>query len=279
MRKIPAAKISDTTAELCARANIILRKDVLVLLRSARKKEKNGLAAAALDAILENARAAAAERTPLCQDTGLPYVFLEIGQGVLITGCRLDAAVNNGVKRGYAFASCRQSVVSHPLSRSGSSYVPAVIHTDIVPGSRVRVTVFPKGFGSENKTGLKMFRPTESGDEIVNYVVSCAAEAGADACPPYIIGCGIGGGADTACLLAKKSLLRDVRKRSPDRLLRKMEKEILRKVNRLNIGPMGLGGGCTALAVNIEASPTHIAGLPAAVNISCHALRSASAVI
>ncbi len=279
MRKIPAAKITDTVAELCARANIILRQDVLELLRSARKNEKNGLASAALDAVLENARAAAEERMPLCQDTGLPYVFLEIGQGVLITGKSLEAAVNDGVKRGYAFASCRQSVVRHPLSRAGSSYVPAVIHTDIVPGNRVSVTVFPKGFGSENKTGLKMFRPTESAGAVMDYVVSCVAGAGADACPPYIVGCGIGGGADTACLLAKKSLLRDARRRSPDPLLRKMEKEILSRINRLGIGPMGLGGKCTALAVNIEAFPTHIAGLPAAVNISCHALRSASAVL
>lgn len=279
MRKIAAAVIADTTAELCARANILLRQDVLVLLRSARKNEKNRLAAAALDAVLENARAAAEERMPLCQDTGLPYVFLEIGQGVSITGKGLEAAVNDGVRRGYAFASCRESVVPHPLSRGRSVYVPAMIHTDIVSGSRIRVTVFPKGFGSENKTKLRMFRPTESFDAVIDHVVACTAEAGADACPPYIIGCGIGGGADTACLLAKKALLRDARRRSADPLLKKMENEILRRVNRLGIGPMGLGGRCTALAVNVESAPTHIAGLPVAVNISCHALRSASAVV
>jgi len=279
MRKITAKKIGDTVAELCGRANILLRPDVLAVLRSARKKEKNRLAASALEAILQNARVAAEEGMPICQDTGLPYVFLEIGQGVCITGGGLSAAVNDGVKRGYGAACCRESVVLHPLSRGRSAYTPAVIHTEIVPSDKIRVTVFPKGFGSENKTKLKMFRPTEDISAVAGFIVSCVAEAGADACPPYMIGCGIGGGADQACLLAKKALLRDVRKRSPDPVLRKLEDRVLREVNRLGIGPMGLGGKCTALAVNIESSPTHIAGLPVAVNISCHALRSAAAVI
>ena len=279
MRKITAKKIGDTTAELCGRANILLRPDVLAVLRSARRNEKNRLAALALEAILENARVAAEEGMPICQDTGLPYVFLEIGQGVCITGGSLSVFVNDGVKRGYAGASCRESVVPHPLSRGKSAYAPAVIHTEIVPSDKVRVTVFPKGFGSENKTKLKMFRPTEDIGAVADFIVACVAEAGADACPPYMIGCGIGGGADIACLLAKKALLRDVRRRSPDPLLKRLEKQVLQRVNRLGIGPMGLGGKCTALAVNIESYPTHIAGLPVAVNISCHALRSAAAVI
>ncbi|MDP3731937.1 MAG: fumarate hydratase, partial [Candidatus Omnitrophota bacterium] len=217
----------------------------------------------------------------ICQDTGLPTVFLEIGQDVKIKG-DLTRAINKGVEEGYRRGYLRSSIINNPLSRGKPGYSPAVIHTEIVGGNRLKITVLPKGFGCENKAQLKMFNPTAKISEIDKFIVDAVKSAGPDACPPYVIGVGIGGTADYACFLAKKALLRRVDSRWSivnSQKIRKLEQELFKEINKLNIGPMGLGGEATCLGVNIETYPAHIAGLPVAVNISCHALRSATKVI
>jgi fumarate hydratase subunit alpha len=278
MKTIKAGKISALTARLCAQANLVLRKDVLQALKSAYLKEKDKRAKAILSAIISNAAIAKKERLAICQDTGLPCVFIELGHDVRISGDLLSA-INKGVALGYTKAFLRSSVISDPISRGKPGYLPAVVHTDIIKGNKLKITVLPKGFGCENKTRLKMFNPTTGIDEIKNFVIEAVRSAGADACPPYIIGVGIGGTADYACLLAKKALLYPQTRKPTNQQTDKLEQDLLRQINNLNIGPMGLGGGITALAVNIKTYPTHIAGLPVAVNISCHALRSASGVL
>jgi fumarate hydratase subunit alpha len=280
MKTVAAGKIRDTVAGLCIRANLFLRKDVLAALKSAHAKEKNKRARVILDAIIENARIAGREKLAICQDTGMPIVFLEAGQGVKIAG-DLKSAINKGIESGYRKGYFRDSVIKDPLSRGRPAYQPAVIHADIARGNKLKITVLPKGFGCENKSALKMFRPTAGLEEIKEFIVQSVESAGPDACPPYIVGVGIGGTADLASLLAKKALLRAVGRRpsTVDNDTAKLEKELLKSIDALNIGPMGLGGKCTCLAVNIETYPTHISGLPVAVNISCHALRSASATL
>ena len=276
MRVITVEKIKDVVAGLCIQANLVLRKDILLALKVAYAKEKNKRAKDILQAIIQNAYIARKEKLAICQDTGLPVVFLEVGQNVKVVG-DLKSAVNKGVELGYKKGCLRNSIVSNPLSRGKSGYSPAVIHSEIVKGDRLKITVLPCGFGCENKTQLKMFNPTAKIVEIKKFIIQAVKSAGPDACPPYIVGVGIGGTADYAMLLAKKVLLRKLATRYS--LLATLESEILRRINHLNIGPMGLGGKTTALAVNIETYPTHIAGLPVAVNISCHALRSATAII
>jgi len=275
---VSADKIRDTVAGLCIRANLFLRKDVLAALKSAHAKEKNKRARVILDAIIGNARIAGREKLAICQDTGMPIVFLEAGQGVKIAG-DLKSAINKGIESGYRKGYFRDSVIKDPLSRGRPAYQPAVIHADIARGNKLKITVLPKGFGCENKSALKMFRPTAGLEEIKEFIVQSVESAGPDACPPYIVGVGIGGTADYAALLAKKALLRKVTTSPRHHVTSKLEQELLKEINRLNIGPMGLGGKCTCLAVNIETYPTHISGLPVAVNISCHALRSASATL
>ena len=270
MKIIRANKITRVIAELCIQANQILRKDVFLALKVAYKKETNKRAKDILEAIIKNADIAKKEGLAICQDTGLPCVFVELGQDVKING-DLKSAINKGVELGYKKGSLRNSIVKDPLQRGPSKFSPAVIHTEIVKGNKVKITVLPKGFGCENKSQLKMFNPTAKITEIKKFVVAAVKSAGPDACPPYIVGVGIGGTADYALFLAKKALLRKITSYE-----KKLEQELLSEINRLNIGPMGLGGKTTALAVNIETHPTHIAGLPVAVNISCHALRSAS---
>jgi len=275
MRVIPAEKITKAVAELCIQANLILRKDILRRLKTAYEAEINKRAKNILRAVIENAEIARKEALAICQDTGLAVVFLELGQDLNIKG-GLQQAIYKGVEEGYRKGSFRESVVSHPLLRGKSFYRGAVIHMDIVRGSRLKVTVLPKGFGCENKSQLKMFKPTAHASEIKKFIVEAVKSAGPDACPPYIVGVGIGGTADYACLLAKKALFRD---KAAKGMIKKLESELLKEINKLNIGPMGLGGKATALAVNIEIYPTHIAGLPVAVNISCHAFRGASKII
>ncbi|MFA5157198.1 MAG: fumarate hydratase [Candidatus Omnitrophota bacterium] len=274
MKTISAAKIQEAVSDLCLIANLFLRSDVLALLKSARAKETNQKARRALAAIIENAAIAKKERLAICQDTGMPCVFVEAGQGVRISG-DLTAAINKGVEAGYKKGYFRNSVVKNPLLRGKSAYSPVVIHTEITSGNRLKLTVLPKGFGSENKTQLKMFRPTATIDDVKRFIVESVKAAGSDACPPYIIGIGIGGTAEYACLLAKKALIRKMNVKTRV----KLEADLLKEINKLNIGPMGLGGKHTALSVNVETYPTHIAGLPVCVNISCHALRSASIVL
>jgi len=280
MRIISANQINDAVSDLCIRANIDLRKDVLQALKRAYLKEKNRRAKRILNAIIKNASIAKREKLAICQDTGLPVVFAELGQDVRIKG-DLKSAIRKGVESGYKKGHLRNSIVDNPLLRGRPSYRGAVIHLDLVKGNNLKLTVLPKGFGCENKSQVKMFNPTARIEEIKNFIIDVVKTAGADACPPFVVGVGIGGTADYASFLAKKALLRSVRvsKYQSIKVVAKLEQELLREINQLNIGPMGLGGRATALAVNVETYLTHIAGLPVAVNISCHALRSASRVL
>ncbi|MCM8796026.1 MAG: fumarate hydratase [Candidatus Omnitrophica bacterium] len=274
MRIISAQKIKNAVCDLCLKANFFLRADVLRALRYAYKKEPQKQAKEILGAIIKNAAIARREKLAICQDTGLVCVFVELGENVKIRG-NLKKAITQGVKLGYKKGFLRDSIVKDPLLRGKPTYQPPIIHIDIVPGNRIKLKVLPKGFGCENKTQLKMFSPTASIEEIKKFIVEAVKSAGPDACPPFVVGVGIGGTADYACWLAKKALLRDLyAKRST--LYTKLESNLLSQINKLNIGPMGLGGRTTALGVNIETYPTHIAGLPVAVNISCHALRYAN---
>jgi fumarate hydratase subunit alpha len=280
MKTIKAEKIKEVVADLCIQANLVLRNDVLRQLERAYLSEKNKRAKDILEAIIKNAQIARLEKLAICQDTGLACVFVEIGQDIKIKG-DLKSAINKGVELGYKKGSLRNSIVKDPLQRGPSKFSPAVIHTEIVKGNKVKITVLPKGFGCENKSQLKMFKPTAGIAEIKKFIIDAVKSAGPDACPPYVVGVGIGGTADYALFLAKKALLRkitsyELRVTSYEK---KLEQDLLRDINRLNIGPMGLGGKTTALAVNIETYPTHIAGLPVAINISCHALRSATKII
>lgn len=277
MKIISAEKIRNTIAELCIQANLVLRRDVLSKLRAAYLQETNKRAKDILRAIIRNAKIAQKEKLAICQDTGMPCVFVEIGRDVRIAG-DLKAAINKGVESGYRRGFLRNSVVKDPLLRGKSGYQPAIIHIDMIKGNKFKITVIPKGFGCENKTQLKMFKPTAKIEEIKEFIIDAVKSAGPDACPPYVVGVGIGGTADYACFLAKKALLRKINAKRYT-LYAKFESDLLREINRLNIGPMGLGGKTTALAINIETYPTHIAGLPVCVNISCHALRSATKII
>ncbi|MCX5702529.1 MAG: fumarate hydratase [Candidatus Omnitrophica bacterium] len=286
MRIIRADKIKNLVSELCILANLNLRKDVLTKLKSSYSKEKNKRANQILFAIIQNAKIAREEGIAICQDTGMPVVFVGIGQEVFVSG-DLKAAIMRGVGSGYKKGFLRGSVAKNPLKRGKPGYLPCVIHIDIVKGNKIKLTVLPKGFGCENKSALKMFKPTAGISEIKKFIVDTVKSAGPDACPPYIVGVGIGGTADYAGLLAKKALLRKlqapsslpVRQAGKLQANYKLEYDLLREINKLNIGPMGLGGKTTALAVNIETYPTHISGLPVAVNISCHALRSATGIL
>jgi fumarate hydratase subunit alpha len=270
MRKINVSKISSAAAELVRQASFFLRPDVLFALRRSYLREKNIRAKKILKAILDNAACARKEKLAICQDTGMPVVFAEIGRGVVIDG-DLRAAVNKGITQGYKECSLRNSIVVDPLKRGKSGFSPCVMHTEITGGDKIKLTVLPKGFGCENKSQLKMFKPTADIAEIKEFIVKAVKDAGPDACPPYVVGVGIGGTADYSALLAKKALLRRISSKAS-----KLEKDLLDKINKTGIGPMGLGGTATALAVHVEMYPTHIAGLPVSVNISCHALRSAS---
>lgn len=277
---ISADKISKVVARLCISANIDLRRDVFLQLEAACRREKNKRTKDILQAIIQNARVAAREGLAICQDTGLPCVFVEIGQEVRVAG-DLKAAIIRGVASGYKKGYLRSSMVKDPLLRDRPGYLPPVIHIDLVKGSKLKLTVLPKGFGCENKARLQMFKPTAKINEIKKFVIEVIKDAGPDACPPYIVGVGIGGTADYACFLAKKALLKKITNYQLliTNYLSKLEQDLLKEINKLNIGPMGLGGRTTALAVNILTYPTHIAGLPVAVNISCHALRSATKTV
>jgi fumarate hydratase subunit alpha len=280
MRIISSDKIKNGVAKLCIQANLFLRKDVLTALKAAHARETHKKAKKILEAIIENARIARKEKLAICQDTGMPVIFVEIGQDVKLKG-DLKSAVNKGVELGYRKGYLRNSIIRDPLSRGPSSFSPAVIHIDVVKGNKLKLTVLPKGFGCENKSQARMFKPTAPLTEIKKFILEAVKDAGPDACPPYVIGIGIGGTADYACLLAKKALIRKIASRQlrATSYVSKLGHDLLKEINKLNIGPMGLGGKTTALAVHIETYPTHIAGLPVAVNISCHALRSAATTL
>jgi fumarate hydratase subunit alpha len=273
MRKIETIKITQAVTDLIKRANFFLRNDVLSALRKAYAVERNTRAKTILKAILDNAVYASKRKLAICQDTGLPVVFIQVGQNVLIRG-DLKAAINKGVGEGYKKYSLRNSIARDPLNRRKPGFSPCIIHTEIVRGDKIKMTLLPKGFGCENKTQLKMFKPTADIEEIKKFIIQAVKDAGPDACPPYVVGVGIGGSADYCGTMAKKALLRRISSKST-----KLERDLLKRINKSGIGPMGLGGKNTVLAVHVQMHPTHIAGLPVSVNISCHALRSASVVL
>ncbi len=280
MKKLTEKNIRDTVSALCIKANMYLRKDVEVALKKATKNEENVKAKTILRQILENAKIAKEEWIALCQDTGMPVVFVDIGTDINFAHMDIVGAINAGIESGYRHGYLRDSIVSDPLLRHGTSKsTPCIIHFNFSRRKGLKLTVLPKGFGCENKTKLMMFNPTVPIEEIKDFIVSVVKEAGPDACPPYILGIGIGGTADYACQLSKEALLRPIDKRSNLSHVARLEEELLKEMNALNIGPIGLGGKTTVLGVNILTYPTHIAGLPVCVNLSCHVLRSASALL
>ncbi|MCM8781521.1 MAG: fumarate hydratase [Candidatus Omnitrophica bacterium] len=281
MRTITVGKIRKTVSELCVKANIDLRKDILYALKRVANLENKSGAKRILRILLDNAKIAKDEGLAICQDTGVVCVYLEIGQDVKISGGTLEKAVNDGVKIGYKKGYFRNSVVDALSRKNTNTNTPSIIYTKIVKGNKVKITVVPKGFGCENKSQLKMFKPTATFEEIKKFIIDVVKEAGADACPPFIIGVGIGGTFEKAAELSKEALLKKITNYQLPitNYICKLEQALLKEVNRLNIGPMGLGGRITALGVNILTHPTHIAGLPVAVSIGCHAMRVASKII
>lgn len=277
MKNIDAKVIEDTVARLCIEANLRLPPDVINAIESAEKAEPWDGAKRILSLLGDNVRIASEKTLPVCQDTGMACVFVELGQDVHIDG-DFEEAVNNGVRRGYGEGYLRKSVVCDPLRRVNTGdNTPALLTVKLTRGDKMRITVMPKGFGSENMSALKMLKPADGVEGVKNFVLETVEKAGANPCPPIIVGVGIGGSFDKAAYLAKHALLRTVDEPNPDEYYAALESELLDKINALGIGPQGFGGKTTALAVLIEAMPTHVAGLPVAVNISCHATRRASA--
>jgi fumarate hydratase subunit alpha len=281
MRTIEAGAITEAISRLFKQASYELGEDVLAALKKAKKDEESPLGREVIDTILKNARIAAEEKIPLCQDCGVAVVFLELGQDVHIVGGELYAAVNEGVRRAYQEGYLRKSVVSRPFSERENTgdNTPAVIHTDIVSGDKLKIAVMPKGGGAENMTRLGMLLPASGRRGVVDFVVNAVREAWSNPCPPVIVGVGIGGTAEKAMVLAKHALIRKVGEPSPDKEDADLEKEILQKVNNLGIGPMGYGGRITALAVHVESFPAHITALPVAVNLQCHSARHREIVL
>lgn len=280
MKEINVSLITDAVARLCIEANKQLPEDIKKGICAAKCSECNSLAKSVLEDLEKNLDASNELDIPICQDTGMAVVFLEIGQDVHLVGGDLYEAVNKGVAKGYTDGLLRKSVVKDPLNRINTDdSTPAVIHTKIVSGDNVKITVAPKGFGSENMSGIKMLTPFDSRQGVIDAVLEIVKKAGDNPCPPMIIGVGIGGDFEQCAYLSKKALLRSIDERNDNSFYAELEEEILNKVNALGIGPQGFGGDTTALAVNIETAPTHIAGLPVAVNIGCHVTRHKSTVI
>lgn len=274
MREIQAQQITDVVERLCIEANQYLPGDVQGAIRQCRACEDWEIAQGVLDKIITNFEIAENENVPICQDTGMACVFLEIGQDVHIVGGDLSEAVDEGVRRGYTNGYLRKSVVKDPVRRGNTGdNTPAMLYTEIVPGEQIKVTVGPKGFGSENMSRVFMLKPADGVEGVKEAVLTAVKDAGPNACPPMVVGVGIGGTFEKCALLAKKALTRPVDERSRISYVKELEEELLEKINRSGIGPGGLGGNTTALAVNINTYPTHIAGLPVAVNICCHVNR------
>ena len=276
IRFIDADEITRIVATLCVKANYNLNADIRSALTESRRREKSALACMALDTIIKNADAAEREKLPICQDTGMVVVFVTIGADIHIIG-NIDNAINEGVRRGYREGYFRNSVVRDPVNRENTGdNTPAVIYYDFAPGDKLSITVAPKGFGSENMSGVRMLNPSDGLSGVEEYVVNTVKSAGPNPCPPVIVGVGLGGTMDKAALLSKQALLREVGSAHPDPFWADVETRLLTKINGLNIGPAGFGGRATALGVHILTYPTHIAGLPIAVNIGCHATRHQS---
>ena len=280
MRNIQVREITENIKEMCIEANYALSQDMKEKLDEAIRTEKSGLGRQILNQLDENLRIAQSDRIPICQDTGMAVVFLKVGQEVHFEGGSLAEAVNEGVRQGYSEGYLRKSVVGDPLIRENTrDNTPAVIHYDITEGDRVEITVAPKGFGSENMSRVFMLKPAEGLEGVKNAILTAVKDAGPNACPPLVVGVGIGGTFEKCALMAKKALTREVGKHSDIPYVRKLEEEMLEKINCLGIGPGGLGGTVTALAVNVNTYPTHIAGLPVAVNICCHVNRHTVCVL
>ncbi|MBA1335078.1 MAG: Fumarate hydratase [Firmicutes bacterium] len=281
MREVHVDTVTKTIEELCMDANYNLPEDVKEALEQAVQKEACPLGKEILQDIIKNAEIASRDRVPICQDTGFTVVFLELGQDVRIVGGDINEAINEGVRRGYKKGYLRKSIVDDPfLARKNTGdNTPAIIHTTIVSGDRLKVTVAPKGGGSENMSALRMLKPSDGVEGIKKFVLESVDNAGSNPCPPIIVGVGIGGTIEMTALIAKKALLRQLGRYNPNPEVAKLEKQLLEEINKLGIGPQGFGGRITALAVNIETFPAHIASMPVAVNIQCHAARHKEAII
>lgn len=280
MREVNVKLIRDAVRKLSIESNYFLGSDIKEALQKSRKEETWKLASEVLDKIIINSEIASNEEMPMCQDTGMACVFIEIGQDVHLVGGRVEDAVNDGVRKGYEEGFLRKSVVEDPIRRINTNdNTPAVIYYEIVDGDKVKITLAPKGFGSENMSKIGMLKPSDGLEGVKKFIIDTVKTAGPNPCPPMVIGVGIGGTFDKAAYLAKKALLRPINIRNTDGFYMDLEIELLEKINELGIGPQGFGGKTTALGLNIETYPTHIAGLPVAVNINCHATRHKEAII
>ena len=280
MREVNVSIITDNIKEMCIEANHFLTDDMKNVFEKAVKNEESALGKQVLGQLEENLKIAGEDMIPICQDTGMAVVFINVGQDVHLTGGDITDAINEGVRRGYVEGYLRKSVVKDPIYRENTKdSTPAVIHFNIVPGDKVDITVAPKGFGSENMSRVFMLKPADGIEGVKEAILTAVKDAGPNACPPMVVGVGIGGTFEKCAYLAKKALTRDLNEESPVEYVRDLEKEMLEKINKLGIGPGGLGGTQTALAINIETYPTHIAGLPVAVNICCHVNRHSHRVI
>lgn len=281
MREINASEITAAVKELVIKANKILPDDLVDCIGCCRKNENNEIAQSILGDLEENINAAKELDIPICQDTGMAVIFANVGQDVHIINGSFEDAVNEGVSQGYVDGLLRKSVVADPFKNrvNTNDNTPAILHTRIVEGDKIEITAAPKGFGSENMSRLKMFTPSAKREDILDFIVDSVKTAGSNPCPPVVIGVGIGGDFEYSAVLAKKALCRNVSERNSDSFYAEMEQELLEKINALDIGPQGFGGKTTALCVNIETYPTHIAGLPVAVNVGCHVTRHASKII
>lgn len=280
MREVNVSIITDNIKEMCIEANHFLTDDMKNVFENAVKNEESALGKQVLGQLEENLKVAGEDMIPICQDTGMAVVFINVGQDVHLTGGDITDAINEGVRRGYVEGYLRKSVVKDPIYRENTKdNTPAVIHFNIVPGDKVDITVAPKGFGSENMSRVFMLKPADGIEGVKKAILTAVKDAGPNACPPMVVGVGIGGTFEKCAYLAKKALTRDLNEESPVEYVRNLEKEMLEKINKLGIGPGGLGGTQTSLAINIETYPTHIAGLPVAVNICCHVNRHSHRVI
>ena len=280
MKTINVTDVTKAVKRMCMEANFYLGADVLKAFDEALKIEKSPAGISVMEQLIENAEIAKSEQVPMCQDTGFAVFFVELGQDVHITGGNLVDAINEGVRQGYTEGYLRKSIVSDPIKRVNTKdNTPAVIHTEIVPGENLKITIAPKGGGSENMSGLKMLKPSEGINGVKDFVIERVSQAGSNPCPPIVVGVGIGGTFEKAAYLAKKALLRPLGEHNPDPDTAALEKELLEKINNLGIGPQGFGGRVTALAVSVEKHPCHIASLPVAVNINCHAHRHKEVIL
>lgn len=281
LKEIKVEKIIETVKGLCIKAACDLPNDVEALITNSLKNEESEFGRYILEQIIDNIKLARKENQAMCQDTGVAVIFVEIGQDVHITGGNLISAINEGVRQGYRDGYLRNSVVDDPLflRKNTGDNTPAVIHTEIVPGNQLKIMVVPKGAGSENMGALKMLKPADGIEGVKEFILKTVREAGGNPCPPIIVGVGIGGTMEKATYLAKKALTREAGVHNPDNRYKELEIDLLKKINKLGIGPQGLGGRITALAVNIEVYPTHIATLPVAVNLNCHAARHSKAIL